>query len=70
MALPAIWIALLSPGPETPVDDAANSYGTSVARPTMAPADAARSHHESDLNTPHAASVNNARLASESPRVL
>jgi len=30
----------------------------------MAPADAARSHHELDLNTPHAASVNNTRLAS------
>ena len=30
----------------------------------MAPADAARSHHGFDLNTPHAASANKARLAS------
>lgn len=54
---------MLSPGPETPVDEAAIPYGTSVARPTMAPAEAARSHDGEDLNTPHAARVNNARLA-------
>jgi hypothetical protein len=39
-------------------------YGTSVARPAIAPADAARSHHHFDRNTPHAASVNKARLTS------
>jgi hypothetical protein len=54
----------VEPGPETPVVEAASPYGTSAARPTMAPADAARSHHGLDLNTPHAASANNARLAS------
>ncbi len=37
---------------------------TSVARPATAPADAARSHHHLDRNTPHAASVNNARVIS------
>jgi hypothetical protein len=39
-------------------------YGTSVARPAIAPAAAARSHHHFDRNTPQAASVNNARLTS------
>jgi len=63
-ALPAMWMALLSPGPETPVEEAAIPYGTSAARPTIAPADATRSHHDLDFNTPHAARVNNARLTS------
>ena len=31
-----MWMALLSPGPETPVEDAASPYGTSAARPMMA----------------------------------
>jgi hypothetical protein len=35
------WMALLSPGPETPVEDAASPYGTSAASPTIAAADAA-----------------------------
>jgi hypothetical protein len=59
-----MWMALLSPGPETPVVEAASPYGTSAAKPAMAPADAARSHHGLDLTRPHPASVNNARLAS------
>jgi hypothetical protein len=63
-ALPAMWIALLSPGPETPVGEAAIPYGTSAARPKIAPAAATRPHHGFDLNTPHAARVNNARLTS------
>jgi hypothetical protein len=46
-------MALLSPGPETPVEDAASPYGTSAASPTIAAADAARCHHSLDLNTPH-----------------
>ena len=32
------WMALLSPGPETPVEDAASPYGTSAASPTIAAA--------------------------------
>ena len=61
-ALPTMWIGLLSPG--SGVDEAAIQYGTSVARPTAAPAAAARSHHCFDRNTPHAAIANSARLAS------
>ena len=61
-ALPTMWMGLLSPG--SGVDEAAIQYGTSVARPLIAPADAARSHHHFDANTAHAASVNNARLTS------
>jgi hypothetical protein len=59
-----MWMALFSPGPGTPVDEAAIPYGTSAARPAIAPADATRSHHHADLNKAHAASVNNARLPS------
>ena len=59
-----VAMALLSPGPETPVEDAASPYGTSAASPTIAAADAARCRHGLDLNTPHAASANNARAAS------
>jgi hypothetical protein len=37
--LPEMWMALLSPGPQTPVGEAAIPYGTSAASPAMAPAD-------------------------------
>jgi len=57
-----MWMGLLSPG--SGVDEAAIQYGTSVARPAIAAAGAARSHHHLDRNTPHAASVNKARLTS------
>jgi hypothetical protein len=52
------------PWPQAWIWYPASQYGTSVARPAIAPADAARSHHHLDRNTPHAASVNNARLTS------
>jgi len=63
-ALPTMWMGLLSAGSGPPVEEAAIQYGTNAARPTIAPTDAARSHHHFDRNTPHAASVNNARLTS------
>jgi hypothetical protein len=57
-------MALLSRGPEAPVAEAAIPNGTSAARPITAPAAPVRSHRGLDLNTPHAASVNKAKLAS------